>query len=35
MRHNGVGATLVAHEEAEASPTRCVSCAMIYVVMYG
>ena len=29
-----VGATLVAHGEAEALPTRGVSCAMIYVVVY-
>ena len=35
MRNNWVGATLVAHGEAEASPTRGVSCAMIYIAMYS
>jgi len=35
MRTNWVGATLVAHGEAEASPTRGVSCAMTYVAMYN
>jgi len=34
MRNNWVGATLVAHGEAEASPTRGVSCAMIYIATY-
>jgi len=35
MRNNRVGATLVAHGEAEASPTRGLSCAVIYVAMYN
>ena len=35
MRNKWVGATLVAQGEAEASPTRCSSCAIIYVAMYG
>ena len=35
MRNNRVGATLVAHGEAEASLTRGVSCAVIYIAMHS